>query len=205
MFIDRDATSQDSRSNRNARHFDSSGLGSGDDDGSMNISRLRREDKDRDNSSEVSTGSGSDRVNFEDFERVLKRLYSQYTFEFAAKESGVDAKTIEEIAKVVAIAGTKLSSHNWRSVTSGVSHGWSAARALFMLNALLGAVATEGGVFPNAWNKFVPKPIHTPPHPKMWNEKTWPREFPLSMHEMSFLLPHLLKEEIGRASCRERV
>src|SRR2546421_3365685 len=140
----------------------------------------------------VSTGSGSDRVNFEDFERALKKLYAEYTFEFAAKESGVDAKTIEDIARVVATAGTKLSSHNWRSVTSGVSHGWSVARALFMLNALLGAVATEGGVFPNAWNKFVPKPIHTPPHPKMWGEINWPQEFPLSMHEMSFLLPHFL-------------
>jgi len=138
------------------------------------------------------------RKTFEAFEQALKQLYGEYTFEFAAKESGVDAKTIEEIAKLVSTAGTKLSSHNWRSVTSGVSHGWSVARCLFMLNALLGAVATEGGVFPNAWNKFVPKPIHTPPHPKMWNEKTWPREFPLAMHEMSFLLPHLLKEGRGK-------
>ena len=32
----------------------------------------------------------------------------------------------------------------------------------------------------------------------MWNEKTWPREFPLAMHEMSFLLPHFLKEGRGR-------
>ena len=135
---------------------------------------------------------------FEEFERALKQIYSQYTFDFAAQESGVDAKTIEEIAKLVSTAGTKLSSHNWRSVTSGVSHGWSVARALFMLNALLGAVATEGGVFPNAWNKFVPKPIHTPPHPKMWGEVNWPQEFPLSMHEMSFLLPHLLKDGRGR-------
>jgi hypothetical protein len=63
------------------------------------------------------------------------------------------------------------------------------ARCLFMLNALLGAIATEGGVYPNAWNKFVPRPIYTPPHPKMWNEITWPREYPLSMNEMSFLLP----------------
>src|SRR5207248_627792 len=174
---------------------------------SINMSRLRR-DQESDKLQfveEPSTeNSARDKLkfvghhSFEDFERVLKDLYSQYTFEFAAKESGVDAKTIEEIAKLVATAGTKLSSHNWRSVTSGVSHGWSVARALFMLNALLGAVATEGGVFPNAWNKFVPKPIHTPPHPKMWNEKTWPREFPLSMHEMSFLLPHLLKEGRGR-------
>jgi anaerobic selenocysteine-containing dehydrogenase len=147
---------------------------------------------------EVSTGSGSDRVGFEEFERVLKQLYAEYTFEFAAAESGVDAGTIEAIAKVVATAGTRFSSHNWRSVTSGVSHGWSVARCLFMLNALLGAVATEGGVFPNAWNKFVPRPIHTPPHPKMWGEINWPGEFPLAMHEMSFLLPHLLKDGRGR-------
>jgi len=184
MFIDTDEPSPDS------------GLNEG--DGSINISRLRPEDEEQSKGDGVSTGSDSDRVTFETFEAALKKLYAEYTFNFAAKESGVDAKTIEEIAKIVATAGTRFSSHNWRSVTSGVSHGWSAARALFMLNALLGAVATEGGVFPNAWNKFVPKPIHTPPHPKMWNEKTWPREFPLSMHEMSFLLPHLLKEGRGR-------
>ena len=129
---------------------------------------------------------------------MLKELYAEYTFEFAASESGVEAKVLEEIAKIVATAGTRFSSHNWRSATSGVSHGWSVARALFMLNCLLGAVATEGGVFPNAWNKFVPKPIYSPPHPKMWNETTWPREFPLAMHEMSFLLPHFLKEGRGR-------
>src|SRR5436305_11898813 len=41
---------------------------------------------------EVSTGSGSDRVTFEHFERTLKQLYAEYTFEFAAKESGVDAR-----------------------------------------------------------------------------------------------------------------
>src|ERR1041384_4028293 len=158
--------------------------------GSINILQRRNED--------AGGASGLPKGTFEEFDRVLKQLYGEYTFEFAAAESGVDARTIEEIAKLVATAGTRLSSHNWRSVTSGVSHGWSVARALFMLNALLGAVATEGGVFPNAWNKFVPKPIHTPPHPKMWNEKTWPREFPLAMHEMSFLLPHLLKDGRGR-------
>ncbi len=131
---------------------------------------------------------------FEDFEHVLKQLYAEYTFEFAAKESGVDAHVIEEIAKCVSTAGTRLSTHNWRSASSGNSGGWQVARCLFMLNALTGAVATEGGVYPNAWHKFVPKPIYTPPHPKMWNETTWPSEYPLSMHELSFLLPHLLKD-----------
>ncbi len=197
IFIDRDNTSQDYRSNRNAEHFDSSGSGSGDDDGSIAMSRLRREDEHQEGADNHLVAGDSSRT-FEAFEQILKDTYASYTFEFAAKESGVDAKALEEIAKVVATAGTRFSSHNWRSATSGISHGWSVARCLFMLNALLGAVATEGGVFPNAWNKFVPKPIHTPPHPKMWNEKTWPREFPLAMHEMSFLLPHFLKDGRGK-------
>ena len=135
---------------------------------------------------------------FESFEDVLKELYASYTFEFASAESAVEASVIEEIARVVSTAGTRFSSHNWRSASSGNSGGWAVARTLFMLNALLGAVATEGGVFPNAWNKFVPKPIYTPPHPLMWNEKTWPREYPLAMNELSFLLPHLLKDGRGK-------
>src|SRR6185295_14830671 len=143
---------------------------------------------------EFLEAEGNGATEFTDFEERLKRIYRDYTFEFAAEESGVEARVIEEIAELVARAGTRFSSHNWRSVASGVSGGWSVARCLFMLNALLGAVATEGGVYPNAWNKFVPRPIYTPPHPKMWNETTWPREYPLSMNEMSFLLPHFLKD-----------
>lgn len=137
-------------------------------------------------------------TDFATFELVLKNLYKSYTFENAEKESGVDARVIEEIAKVVATAGTKFSSHNWRSAASGNSGGWQVARTLFMLNALLGAVATEGGVYPNAWNKFVPKPMYTPPHPPAWNELTWPVEYPLGMNELSFLLPHFLKDGRGK-------
>jgi anaerobic selenocysteine-containing dehydrogenase len=137
-------------------------------------------------------------TNFETFERVLKEIYAEYSFDFAAQESGADASVIEEIAKVVANAGTRFSSHNWRSAAAGNSGGWQVARTLFFLNALLGAVATEGGVYPNAWNKFVPKPIHTPGHPKEWNELTWAREYPLAMNELSFLLPQFLKDGRGR-------
>jgi anaerobic selenocysteine-containing dehydrogenase len=137
-------------------------------------------------------------TSFETFERALKTLYAGYTFGMAAKESGVDAKVIEEIAKVVATAGTKFSSHNWRSAAAGNSGGWQVARTLFFLNCLLGAVATEGGVYPNAWNKFVPRPMYTPPHPPEWNELTWPHEFPLAMNELSFLLPHFLKDGRGK-------
>jgi anaerobic selenocysteine-containing dehydrogenase len=134
---------------------------------------------------------------FEEFERVLEELYAGYTFELAERESGVAAEALREVADVVATAGTRLSTHTWRSATAGNLGGWQVSRCLFMLNALLGAVATEGGVYPNAWNKFVPRPIYTPPHPPEWNELTWPTEFPLAMNELSFLLPHFLEEGRG--------
>ena len=135
---------------------------------------------------------------FENFEQLLKTLYKDYTFAFAEKESGIEARTIEEIAQVVATAGTRLSTHTWRSAAAGNLGGWQVSRTLFLLNALLGAIATEGGTYPNAWNKFVPRPIYTPPHPQVWNPSTWPIEYPLAMNEMSFLLPHVLKEGRGK-------
>jgi len=135
---------------------------------------------------------------FEQFERELKQVYREYTFEYAAAESGVEASAIEAIAAVVEKAGTRLSTHTWRSAGSGNLGGWEVSRCLFLLNALAGAIATEGGVYPNAWNKFVPRPIHVSPHPRHWNDLTWPGEYPLAMNEMSFLLPHFLKEGRGR-------
>ena len=135
---------------------------------------------------------------FESFEAVLATLYADYTFEFAAAESGVEARVLGELAELVAGAGTHLSTHTWRSAAAGNLGGWQVARTLFLLNTLLGAVATEGGTYPNAWNKFVPKPIHLPRHPEHWNELTWPAEYPLSMYELSFLLPHFLRQGRGR-------
>ena len=135
---------------------------------------------------------------FEEFERALKNEYASFTFEYAEQESGVSAKTIAEIAKIVASAKSRLSTHTWRSATAGNLGGWQIARALFLLNALSGSIASEGGVFPNAWNKFVPRPIYMPPHPPQWNDLTWPQEFPLACNELSFLLPHLLKDGRGK-------
>jgi len=135
---------------------------------------------------------------FENFDAALKELYGEYTFEFAARESGVDAAVIAQVAEVVAAAGTRLATHNWRSAAAGNEGGWQVSRTIFLLNALMGAVATEGGTYPNAWNKFVPKPIHSPPHPKVWQDLSWPQEYPLAMNELSFLLPHFLKEGRGK-------
>ena len=67
-----------------------------------------------------------------------------------------------------------------------------------LLHVLTGSVGTEGGHNLNAWNKFVPKPFKSPPPQKRWNELLYPPEWPLCTHEMSFLLPHFLKEGRGR-------
>ncbi|MCY4086491.1 MAG: molybdopterin-dependent oxidoreductase [Actinomycetia bacterium] len=135
---------------------------------------------------------------FEQFERILGELYAGYTFELAEAETGVAAESLREVAEVVASAGTRLATHTWRAAAAANLGGWQVARCLFLLNALLGAVAAEGGTFPNAWNKHVGRPIHVPPHPAHWNELTWPEEYPLAINELSYLLPHFLKEGRGK-------
>jgi anaerobic selenocysteine-containing dehydrogenase len=135
---------------------------------------------------------------FEVFEELLRALYADYTFAFAEAESGVAAAKLEEVAELVATAGTRLSTHNWRSAAAGNEGGWQVSRTLFLLNALLGAIAVPGGTYPNAWNKFVAEPIHLPPHPAAWNELTYPLEYPLGQNELSFLLPHFVEEGRGR-------
>ena len=137
-------------------------------------------------------------VTFEAFEEILAGLYADFTFEFAAAEAGLDAGVLAEVAAVVAGAGHRFACHSWRSAAAGNLGGWQVSRTLFLISALLGAVATEGGTFPNAWNKFVPRPIHVPPHPGVWQELSWPPEYPLAQNEMSFLLPHFLAEGRGR-------
>ena len=63
---------------------------------------------------------------------------------------------------------------------------------------LAGAVATPGGTAPHGWNKAVPNPPMMPPPGKIWSELLMPREYPLAYYEMSFLLPHFLKEGRGK-------
>src|SRR5262245_20250824 len=67
---------------------------------------------------------------FEAFESALRELYAGYTFAFAEAESGVAAAVVEEVARVVATAGTRLSTHTWRSAAAGNLGGWQVSRAL---------------------------------------------------------------------------
>ena len=137
---------------------------------------------------------------FETFLEVLGEVYAEYTPEFAERESGASAKVIVEVAREIGRAGSALATHVWRNAAAGNLGGWQVARALELLVVLMGAVDAPGGTAPNSANKFVPAPPMMPPPGKMWNELMWPREFPLAFFEMSFLLPHFLKEGRGKIS-----
>jgi anaerobic selenocysteine-containing dehydrogenase len=137
-------------------------------------------------------------MEFDTFIRKLKETYAEYTPEFAEKESGVKAAVTREVAIEIGKAGSRFASHNWRSASSGNLGGWAVARALHFLSVLTGSVGTEGGTSPNDWNKFKPKFFDQPGPQKHWNELHFPKEYPLAFFEMSFLLPHFLKEKRGR-------
>jgi anaerobic selenocysteine-containing dehydrogenase len=110
----------------------------------------------------------------------------------------VPAEAIVKVARAIGRARSGLSSHVWRSAASGNLGGWQVARCLEWLVVLTGSVGTPGGTNLAAKDKFVAAPFAKPPAQDTWNELAWPREYPLSHHEVSFLLPHFLKEGRGR-------
>jgi anaerobic selenocysteine-containing dehydrogenase len=135
---------------------------------------------------------------FEAFERAFLELYAEYTPEFAERETGIAAATIVEIARAIGDAGPALATHIWRNAAAGNLGGWQVARALELLVVLMGAVGTPGGTAPSAWHKAIPQPPMMPPPARVWSELLMPREYPLAFFEMSFLLPHFLREGRGK-------
>jgi anaerobic selenocysteine-containing dehydrogenase len=73
--------------------------------------------------SAYADGTDTD-ITFENFIAELKKLYAEYTPEFAEKESGAKAEMITEVARKIGAAGTRFSAHNWRSAGSGNLGGW---------------------------------------------------------------------------------
>ncbi|MBI3409764.1 MAG: molybdopterin-dependent oxidoreductase [Planctomycetes bacterium] len=137
-------------------------------------------------------------LTFESFISSLKAEYARYTPEYAEAECGIPAKTIVEVAIRIGRAGHRFAAHNWRGPASAHIGGWQVARCLHFLSVLVGAVGTEGGTSPNAWQKFKPSFFDVPPPQDVWNELHFPPEYPLGHYEMSFLLPHFLKEGRGK-------
>ncbi|MEE9385126.1 MAG: molybdopterin-dependent oxidoreductase [Nannocystaceae bacterium] len=132
---------------------------------------------------------------FDRFIERLKELYDSYTDAFVAEECKIPLGTVKTLAREISAAKTKFASHLWRNAAAGNLGGWQVARSLMLLHVLTGSLGTPGGVNPNSWDKFVPKPTKNPPAQAKWNELLWPRQFPLAHFEMSFLLPHLLREQ----------
>jgi anaerobic selenocysteine-containing dehydrogenase len=135
---------------------------------------------------------------FDAFLAALTDEYARFTPQYAAGESGIAAETIVEVARRIGRAGHRFAAHNWRGPASAHLGGWQVARCLHLLSVLVGAVGSEGGTSPNAWSKYRPQLFDHPPAPNQWNELNWPLEYPLSHYEMSFLLPHFLKEGRGK-------
>jgi anaerobic selenocysteine-containing dehydrogenase len=135
---------------------------------------------------------------FARFVESLKERYATYTPEFAEAESGVPRAQIVEVARAIGRARGAFASHVWRGTAAGNLGGWQSARCLQFLTVLTGSVGTAGGTSPHGWNKWKPIFWEEPPGQKDWNELLFPREWPLSHYEMSFLLPHFLKEGRGK-------
>ncbi|HSE40011.1 MAG TPA: molybdopterin-dependent oxidoreductase [Acidobacteriota bacterium] len=135
---------------------------------------------------------------FDSFINAIKKVYSEFTPAYAEHESGIPAATIIKIAREIGRAGSAFAAHVWRSTASGNLGGWNVARCLEFLHVLTGSVGTRGGMLPNTWTKYNPTFWLEPPGQKFWNQLLFPDEYPLSHYEMSFLLPHFLKEGRGR-------
>lgn len=119
---------------------------------------------------------------------------------WAAKETGVDRAKLMEVAREIGRAGSAFASHVWRNTAAGNLGGWQASRCLTFVSVLVGAVGTQGGTLPNTWNKFVPVPFMKPGPQSAWSELLFPREYSLTHYELSYLLPHLLREGRGKLS-----
>jgi len=135
---------------------------------------------------------------FASFVAALKEVYRDFTPAFAEAESGVPRGKIVEVARLIGRERGGFASHVWRGSASGNLGGWQVARALQLLTVLTASVGTKGGTAPHGWNKYKPVFWEEPPGQKEWNELLFPKEWPLSHYEMSFLLPHFLKEGRGK-------
>ena len=147
--------------------------------------------------------SGDD---FDTFLAVLKELYSPYTLDYTVKETHVPAYKLEALYDMFIWAGESISTYFWRASAAGNRGGWMGGRTGYFALALRGAIGPEGGTFFHHWHVIsvsgkggsatVGQGMRGENIPKVdvYNELTYPPEWPLSSYEMSYLLPHLLTD-----------
>jgi anaerobic selenocysteine-containing dehydrogenase len=137
-------------------------------------------------------------ADFASFQRDLASDYAFATPARVAEVCGLEAATIETVGREIGKAGAKFASHVWRNSAAGNEGGWAVARNLQFVSVLVGAVGSLGGTNPAGANKFVAAPFAKASPQQVWSELLYPREWPLTHHEMSFLLPHFLKSGRGK-------
>ncbi len=143
---------------------------------------------------------------FEAYMEMLKEMYSPYTLEYAVKESHVPAYKLEKLYEMFIWADTSIASYFWRATAAGNRGGWVSGRTGYLALGLRGAIGPKGGTFFHHWHVIsvagkggsatVGQGARGANVPKVdvWNELSWPPEWPLSTYEMSYLLPHLLTD-----------
>lgn len=143
---------------------------------------------------------------FDSYLEVLKDMYSSYTLEFAEKETHIPAYKLEKLYEMFLWAGDAISTYVWRATAAGNRGGWMNGKAVFFLMGLCGAIGNVGGTGWYHWHDISVggkggsatvgqgKSGKDVPAVKVWNELTWPPEWPISTYELSYLLPHLLSD-----------
>ncbi len=143
---------------------------------------------------------------FDSYMTMLKELYAPYTLDYAVKESHVPAYKLEKLYDMFLWADTSIASYFWRATAAGNRGGWVSGRTGYLALGLRGAIGPKGGTFFHHWHVISVagkggaatvgqgKRGADVPKVDVWNELTWPPEWPLSTYEMSYLLPHLLTD-----------
>jgi len=139
---------------------------------------------------------GRDEV-FDSFQQGLALDYAFATPAHVAQVCGLDAAVVDEVGREIGKAGSAFASHVWRNSAAGNEGGWAVARCLQFVSVLVGAVGSLGGTAGSGTHKFVPAPFSKARPQDVWSELLYPHEWPLAHHELSFLLPHLLKSGRG--------
>ena len=143
---------------------------------------------------------------FDTFLDTITELYTPYTLEHVSKETHVPAYKLEQLYDMFIWAGSAVSTYFWRAAAAGNRGGWMSGRTGYLPLALRGAIGPEGGTFFHHWHVISVggkggsstvgqgKGGANVPKVDVYNELTWPPEWPLSTYELSYLLPHLLSD-----------
>lgn len=149
---------------------------------------------------------------YEDFIETLKDIYKDYTFEWASKETRVPQDRLEKLYGMVVDAGDRISQFFWRGPSAGNRGGWmSSGKTGFFYLSLVGALNNFGGsgfhhghIISVGDKGGASTKESDPKAVDVWNEYSFPPEWPLSSYELSFLLPHLLSDEEWRERWNKR-